>query len=629
MTCYAPEHATATCSSGTCDYVCNAGYARDPMMSGCVIAPRHPIAFRPGRPKAWEDTGMWDASGAWSVSPGGNVQHRVSLASGIVLVHNSADTTVQRGAGYGFRLAMAATLSEAPDGTVTLEEGDGTPRVFTRSAPGVYRAEPLDRGLLTRSGGNFILDEGGGARRTFANPRALGYVEVTQADRIGTVATFGYDTNNRLISMADFAGRAAVFQVSGGMYTRYTDAEGHAFSPVYQNGELMSVAGPALDGAVPTLSLGYNWDNSHRIMWRSGWSEASRTQFTYLSDGSLETVTFADGSMTRLDSTDNRVTMTDSLGQKSSLVFWNGAVAEEVHADGLKTQYARDARKRPIQLLDRAGHLRSVTYNDNDDVVSFRDEMNRPSTAVFDSRHNVLSSTTPDNLTSSYTYDALDQLLTATSPNGETTRYNRDSRGNLLSLVDFAGITRYQATYNPLGKPLTETGPDGRVTTYTYDAYGNWTSIARGSLTTTRVVDGFGRTLSVTNPMGETTQYQYDGLGRLKKTLLPNGGSLEQTLDFAGRVTSSVNAAGPVARSESQTYSETGAVSTRFINGSRVQLQPALMSSFMPPPPSSCAPSCGNRCGAQVSDTCGGLMDCTCAGGTVCSPQGYCVNPNR
>src|SRR5207253_10405749 len=107
-------------------------------------------AFRAGRPFAWEDDSFFTGTGDWDIAPGGNLQVRTFLfawsPAGVgakvrgLLYYNSADAGTNRGLGNGFRLGVAATLSVGADGSITIEEPDGTPRRFTTIEGVGYRA---------------------------------------------------------------------------------------------------------------------------------------------------------------------------------------------------------------------------------------------------------------------------------------------------------------------------------------------------------------------------------------------------------------------------------------------------------------------------------------------------------
>lgn len=690
ISCFAPANGTAVCVSGVCDFVCNPGFRADgfgqcvpdcgagahlcgsacysdsdaahcgPFCIPCYAPPgliascvggqcnytvppsEHPIPFRAGSPKPWEDVGMWSETDEFGVSPGGNLLNRIPLFSWeppgvglpivVALYHNSAEGQIQHGAGYGFRLGVAATLSVGSGDVVTIEEPDGTPRKFNPLGGGNYRSEPGDSAKLTLAGSTYTLDERLGNKRLFENPNGIGFVERFRKDRVNDTVTFNYDTGNNILNVTDSASRQAVFTRTGGFYTQYRDPEGRNITPVYQSDELRNVRLPAVGGQTPSLNLTY-WlqGDKHVIGSRTSWGGGGvaypTTSFTYQSDGSFESVTFPDTSTTRMDSWNGTVTMTDSLGRKTSQVFWLGAVAELIQPDGLKMQWARDSAKRVIQQLDQFGRMHTFTYNATDDVIEFRDPLNRLTTFGWDARHNQTSVQRPGESPEAYTYDAFDLVKTFTNTISETTTYNRNTtNGNLDSVVAF-GRTRYSAIYNALGHAIRTAGQDGRETVIDYDTAGiNWRSITAPSTPAlTRDVTIHGRTNSVTNPLSETSGFRYDTLGRTDQVTLPSTRTITQTRDLDSRLTDVVDNTGTITRRESKSYTPTGAVATRSMDNRSLQTAPPVMTWQQAPGAASCTPGCGNRCGTTIPDGCGGTRNCPTPPGTTCSPEGYVI----
>ncbi|MBI2433853.1 MAG: tetratricopeptide repeat protein [Candidatus Hydrogenedentes bacterium] len=119
-----------------------------------------------------------------------------------------------------------------------------------------------------------------------------------------------------------------------------------------------------------------------------------------------------------------------------------------------------------------------------------------------------------------YTYDTYGQLESVTNPEGDLTEYTYDSVGNRLTIaVDPTGlnlITEY--TYDDFGNRTTVTDPRGKTTTSTYDTSG--CSGCGG---------GFGRLISVEDPLSNVTEYEYDDNGNQTKVT----DALDRETDFA------------------------------------------------------------------------------------------------
>ena len=603
----------------------------------------YPLPLRSGGPRVWEDDGLWSDAGEWAASPCGNLQQRIELFAWsspggtlripVTLIYNSADASLQRGIGFGFHSPAARLSVDADDQSVTIDEPDGTPRRFVPDGAGGYRAETLDFDRLARldsAGLSFALELTGGTRRTFGAVSEAGFlVETSRSTRTGDTVTFSYTPDGTLAAIADSVSRQATFRYDAGLLVEIDDPEGRAFNLAYDAGQqLIAVAAPAVGDAATRVELSY--DDQHRIAARTSWSRDRSTAFAYDANGRLISIDTPDQNHHRIDYHPGQVVISDSLARSSVLRYANGAVFESVAPSGLTREIARDGKLRAVQVTDGFGHVRSSVYDDADNIVTFTDDLGRSSHMTWDAHHNLLTTTNSLGQTQQQTYDAFDQVLCATNEIGEKMHFGRDAQGNLTSVVDFAGVMRLAATYDSAGRLLTTTDEAGLVTTIAYDDKGNPIQVtAPGTLTTSRTVTAVGRTLTETNWLGETTTFQYDALGRQTQTTLPNGGTVALQIDALGRPLSMSDQSGPVAQSQSLSWTAQDLIREQDTNGIVVQ-QTAPTRAVLPPPSAiNCAPSCGPRCGSALPDSCGGTIDCACQNGMTCSGVGYCLGGAR
>lgn len=590
-----------------------------------ILDPAFPLELRPGAPKSWEDDGtFWGASADFALNPNGNIQNRIGLfhwylpgvggAVQVSLFHNSADSNRQRGLGFGFRVGPAAKLSVSDNGVVTIEEADGTPFVFTPNDAGGYRPETFVTQTIQQIGAQWILRERGGFRRIFEDPNGLGFVETARIDRTGDTLVFSYDAGNRLICIRDSAGREATFTIHGALYSEITDPLGATFRLFYERGELTSIQGPTTNNITPRIDLNYD-PLHHVIVQRTTWGGEGLSIFSYYPDRRLRTAVPDGGSPLRVDYTGGQVSVTDALQRSTILKYENGAVIEVVAPGGMKVATTRDARLRPVTVLDESGHLYSYAYDDDDNLIASSDEVSTLKSWVYDSRHNLIEANDGLGLITRYTYSALDQVTSETNPLLETTTYEYDPAGNLTRIEDFAGVTRYSATYDGRGKTLTETNETGKTWTYSYDSYGNIVSVLEPNMLSgvTQNVGPLGHVLSITNTLGETTTYTYDELNRPVTASGAGGTAIAVQMDLEGRVTEIENNAGPVPMRVSRTFAGKESVATVETNGVQLQSAPAMSAAPpLAPGEPTCEPSCGLRCGEDLPDTCGGLINCPC-----------------
>jgi len=141
--------------------------------------------------------------------------------------------------------------------------------------------------------------------------------------------------------------------------------------------------------------------------------------------------------------------------------------------------------------------------------------------------------TTPS-LWNIYTYDAYNRPIILTEASGKITNWSysgnsvtetkngiastkiQDGSGQLVSVTDPGGTISY--TLRPDGQPVSVTAPGNVVTSFSYDDYGRKTSISDPSAGTKSFSESFGgnqKTVVVTDANGKTITTMYDVYGRV------------------------------------------------------------------------------------------------------------------
>ena len=126
-----------------------------------------------------------------------------------------------------------------------------------------------------------------------------------------------------------------------------------------------------------------------------------------------------------------------------------------------------------------------------------------------------------------YNYYENDKLSSVTVPGGTTTSYTYDEEGNLLTLTN---------------KKSDGTVLDSFTYTYSDDTLG-----VKNQISKTETVGGV---------LKGTTSYEYDGLGRLTKTVTPDGVQNVYTYDGAGNRLTKTSTAGEESAVTEYTYDE-------------------------------------------------------------------------
>lgn len=262
-----------------------------------------------------------------------------------------------------------------------------------------------------------------------------------------------------------------------------------------------------------------------------------------------------------------------------------------VHSSGKSISFTRDALGRITEITDPDGHPQTYTYDDNGDLVTFKDRENNETRFEYNSDHHllkILDARGVNVLTNQYDpsgrligqLDAFDKPLiynhdipnrveTITDRLGHSTRYEYDERGNVVRQVDAKnGVKTF--TYDEFDNLLTETNELNKTTIYTYDAADNRTSIedplhnitrftynnARQVLTvrdardklTVNEYDAAGTNLrSTKDPLDNLTTYEYS-IFTGQRTLMRDALGRETKYDYdaAGRLTTEIDPLGNV-----------------------------------------------------------------------------------
>jgi len=203
----------------------------------------------------------------------------------------------------------------------------------------------------------------------------------------------------------------------------------------------------------------------------------------------------------------------------------------------------RDNQGRVTGQVDALGSLTETVYNTNG-TVNHTTTYATPVAAQVQAGATVASvrpTASAADLTASYTYDIHDRLKTATDGLGTVTTYTYEGGTSNVATVQVSSgtLTGGNTTltqYNPLGQVT------GRL-----DAAGN-AAIAGGMSVatawqqygTTYTYDTAGNRTSQTDSLGKKTLYFYDADGRLRYTVDPLNGVVEQRYDAFGHVTASL-----------------------------------------------------------------------------------------
>ncbi|MCC6525946.1 MAG: hypothetical protein IT373_25090, partial [Polyangiaceae bacterium] len=157
----------------------------------------------------------------------------------------------------------------------------------------------------------------------------------------------------------------------------------------------------------------------------------------------------------------------------------------------------------PGGLVRTESHARSVVLSDPADP--FSGLLSETETVTINGR------------TYTMTYDAVASTLTRTSPLGRAVVSTFDARGRV--------------TERALGGGLLPTA-------FAYDLEGRLTETTRGTRTSLRTYDGYGRLASVTDSILRTTGFTRDAVGRVTAETRPDGATTAMSYDAGGNLLS-------------------------------------------------------------------------------------------
>jgi RHS repeat-associated protein len=362
----------------------------------------------------------------------------------------------------------------------------------------------------------------------------------SQADPLGVVTAFGYDTNGNQTSATQnyVAGQPAT--ESQNVTTSYTyDAAGNVTSEI----------APVSAANAVTVTTSYEYDALGRGVLQTNQGDTaspwSQTATTWDEFGGKTSTTSSIGAAgpsepTSWTNLSRATTILDALGDptQTDAITFDSTGAATVTATTTFTP-------------DLAG-----------DVLSATDPSGVTTTATFDALGQVTGETT-DGATTSHAYNGLglETETVAPGPDGETltTSQDYDADGNPLSRREIDSVDGSDATtgyaYDSLGRLKTTTEPSGSTTTRTYDALGRVTRLVAGDSVTDTVYDKAGNAVEVVGPYtngdspadAPTTSNTYDALGRQTAESTTDG-TVQTVFDAAGDTIAEVDEAGVVTR---------------------------------------------------------------------------------
>lgn len=319
-------------------------------------------------------------------------------------------------------------------------------------------------------------------------------------------------------------------------------------------------------------------DGTYQPTTNEGWSlsESSgeytvttpqQVEYTYNTDGDLETIEYPNGVTITLSYTSGKLTsVTNGMGRTLTLSYTGDKLTGVSDGNGRSVSYDYDVDGQLDTITDLMGEDTTFTYDGLGQIESFFLPENPASpmvTNTYDSlgriesqldmnseqqefyfagwrtefknalgesivRHynragNTIKEIDELGFVTSYEYDGLNRTVKKTMPEGDSISWTYDSKNNILTeirsakpssgLSDIVETFTYHATFN---KVATHEDGRGNTTTYSYNSStGNLETIERPDIgmntpTATFTYNGRGQVLTRTDETGIVTKFEYD-----------------------------------------------------------------------------------------------------------------------
>ncbi|MCA1816212.1 MAG: DUF6531 domain-containing protein, partial [Acidobacteria bacterium] len=412
-------------------------------------------------------------------------------------VYDSSRRNSDAGLGAGWSFAFddhitldgnGATLTTGA-GAVVAFRRDGQHFVSRQDAPGLHQSlDVTDANTITERAAGFarVYRKIGRDYRLSRIADANGNAVTISFDASGNIAriengsaaialSWSDDKKDRLLSVADSAGRRVSFKQDGQRLRSVTDAAGAQWDYDYANNQLTAATDP-----VGRTLLRARYDKAGRAV--EAGDAAGVYSFDYDSASSIS----------------RQTVVTDPVGAKAVITHnENGA---------------------PTALSDEEGQALSVEYNAANRPTRMLDALGNETKFAYDAVNRLTRQTSSDGaLDKSYSYDATGRIL-STTDGGVRADYSYDARGSVSAKQSSEASQGYEAQRNARGQATRLTVKNGRTISLEYDPSGNETAVAYSDAGRFESeFDAAGHRVTERLPSGVTIRSEYDARGRLTR----------------------------------------------------------------------------------------------------------------
>ncbi len=361
--------------------------------------------------------------------------------------------------------------------------------------------------------------------------------ETRDLDTGVTLETFGYDSEDRLVSITDNMGNVVTVERDGdGVPTaiispdgvrneltvdtddhltriEYPDSTGYDFE--YTLGGLMTKETEP-NGNYFTHTFDANGRLTDAYDQEEGHKSFART---VLNNGDIETtVTTAEGNITTyLDHTDTNGTYSSTI----------------TDPDGLITDYTRSADELTVNKVLPDGTVLDFQYDyDPEYKTKYIKEMSAQTPAGL-----IMQTTSSRTYTDTNTDGAVDHIERTVTVNGKTSSSVNDTLTSQITQTSPLGRA-VTTTYDPATLLTSKVSAPGLLDTdYLYYPDGRLQSVTTGTRQTQYMYDSDGNVQSIEDPLHKITTFEYDAVGRTTAVHRPDSTDIHFTYDLNGNMT--------------------------------------------------------------------------------------------
>lgn len=266
-------------------------------------------------------------------------------------------------------------------------------------------------------------------------------------------------------------------------------------------------------------------------------SKAHGVEIAYDLNGRVVSETDPNGNTTRkvYDKRGNVSKVIDALGYETSYVYdKNGNLVSSTNAKGQTISYEINSKNLVTKITDALNLESIISYDNNGRLKSVVNPMGGVSENIFDKKGNILELVGPNGAKTDFTYDSNDNLTSRSTVAGNSVKYTYNALNLAESMTNGRG-QNFTYEYDLLGRITKSISPEGE-TTYSYDKNSNVLTVTDLNGTITRTYDSLNRVSSVTDTYGNTVSYVYDSYGNLARLIYPDNTAVSYTYDSLGNI---------------------------------------------------------------------------------------------